>query len=164
MAGLTSPLPPIAKCITMLAELLTPANGQRGETKFTHCPFVGRHHQMYKLRLAGEQILVTGVHIEFCQLSLKNIAIYLLQMTCHWRQRQNHALNLCFCVELTLPFNSHWHIVHLYNDMTADNICQLEFLTSALFTRSGGAVGKSCCVLELDHIQSHLRLHECCQP
>jgi len=26
MAGLTSPLPPIAKCITMLAELLTPAN------------------------------------------------------------------------------------------------------------------------------------------
>jgi hypothetical protein len=24
--GLTSPLPPIAKCITMLAELLTPAN------------------------------------------------------------------------------------------------------------------------------------------
>jgi len=26
MAGLTSPLPPIAKCITMLAELFTPAN------------------------------------------------------------------------------------------------------------------------------------------
>jgi hypothetical protein len=24
--GLTSPLPPIAKCITMLAELFTPAN------------------------------------------------------------------------------------------------------------------------------------------